>query len=203
MDFCSTLPLAGVDEAGRGPLAGPVVAAAVALDPDRPIAGLGDSKALSEKRRRMLFQEISDKAHIGVGIAEPAEIDRLNILHATMAAMRRAVLGLGVAVTEIQIDGNRVPPDLPVPASAIIKGDAKVAAIGAASIIAKTLRDDLMLLADARYPGYGFARHKGYPSPGHREALERLGPCPIHRMSYAPVRKALESRQPRDANHCG
>lgn len=203
MDFCSTLPLAGVDEAGRGPLAGPVVAAAVALDPDRPIAGLGDSKTLSEKRRRHLFAEIMDKAHIGVGIAEPAEIDRLNILHATMAAMRRAVLELEVTVCEIQIDGNRVPAHLPFPASAIVKGDAKVAAIGAASIIAKTLRDDLMMLADARYPGYGFAKHKGYPSPVHREALERLGPCPIHRRSYAPVQKAYESRLTRDANHCG
>ncbi|MEC9250645.1 MAG: ribonuclease HII [Pseudomonadota bacterium] len=203
MDFCSPLPLAGVDEAGRGPLAGPVVAAAVALDPERPIAGLGDSKSLSEKRRRLLFDEIMSRAHVGVGIAEPAEIDRLNILHATMAAMRRAVLGLDVAVAEIQIDGNRVPDDLPYPASAIVKGDAKIAAIGAASIIAKTLRDDLMILADARYPGYGFARHKGYPSPVHREALEQLGPCPIHRMSYAPVRKAHESRRTRDANHCG
>lgn len=203
MDFCSPLPLAGVDEAGRGPLAGPVVAAAVALDPNRPIAGLGDSKSLSEKRRRLLFDEIMSRAHVGVGIAEPAEIDRLNILHATMAAMRRAVLGLDVAVAEIQIDGNRVPDDLPYPASAIVKGDAKIAAIGAASIIAKTLRDDLMILADARYPGYGFARHKGYPSPVHREALEQLGPCPIHRMSYAPVRKAHESRRTRDANHCG
>lgn len=203
MDFCSPLPLAGVDEAGRGPLAGPVVAAAVALDPERPIAGLGDSKSLSEKRRRLLFDQIMSRAHVGVGIAEPAEIDRLNILHATMAAMRRAVLGLDVAVAEIQIDGNRVPDDLPYPASAIVKGDAKIAAIGAASIIAKTLRDDLMILADARYPGYGFARHKGYPSPVHREALEQLGPCPIHRMSYAPVRKAHESRRTRDANHCG
>ena len=203
MDFCSPLPLAGVDEAGRGPLAGPVVAAAVALDPERPIAGLGDSKSLSEKRRRLLFDEIMSRAHVGVGIAEPAEIDRLNILHATMAAMRRAVLGLDVAVAEIQIDGNRVPDDLPYPASAIVKGDAKIAAIGAASIIAKTLRDDLMILADARSPGYGFARHKGYPSPVHREALEQLGPCPIHRMSYAPVRKAHESRRTRDANHCG
>ncbi|MBO6797540.1 ribonuclease HII [Maricaulis sp.] len=203
MDFGSTLPLAGVDEAGRGPLAGPVVAAAVALDPARPIEGLGDSKALSEKKRRALFFDIMKNAHVGIGIAEPAEIDRLNILHATMAAMRRAVLGLSVVVGEIQIDGNRVPENLPWPASAIVKGDAKVAAIGAASIIAKTVRDDLMVLADARFPGYGLAKHKGYPSPVHREALERLGPCPIHRMSYAPVRKALESRQPRDANHCG
>ena len=203
MDFCSNLPLAGVDEAGRGPLAGPVVAAAVALDPARPIVGLGDSKALTEKRRRALFVEIITYAHVGVGIAEPAEIDRLNILHATMAAMRRAVEQLPVRVTEIQIDGNRVPEDLPAPASAIVKGDAKVPAIGAASIIAKTIRDDLMVLADQRFPGYGLAKHKGYPSPVHREALERLGPCPIHRMSYAPVARALETRLLQKANHCG
>lgn len=203
MTFGSTLPLAGVDEAGRGPLAGPVIAAAVALDPACPIKGLGDSKALSDKTRRALFLDIINSAHVGIGIAEPAEIDRVNILHATMAAMRRAVLDLGVAVEEIQIDGNRVPEHLPWPASAIVKGDAKVAAIGAASIIAKTVRDDLMIRADARFPGYGFARHKGYPSPMHREALDRLGPCPIHRMSYAPVRKAYESRQTQTANHCG
>ena len=203
MDFCSNLPLAGVDEAGRGPLAGPVVAAAVALDPARPIVGLGDSKALTEKRRRALFVEIITYAHVGVGIAEPAEIDRLNILHATMAAMRRAVEQLPVSVAEIQIDGNRVPEDLPAPASAIVKGDAKVPAIGAASIIAKTIRDDLMVLADQRFPGYGLAKHKGYPSPVHREALERLGPCPIHRMSYAPVARALETRLLQKANHCG
>lgn len=203
MKFCSSGPLAGVDEAGRGPLAGPVVAAAVMLDPARPISGLADSKSLGEKRRRALAVQIRRDAWVGIGIAEPAEIDRLNILHATMAAMRRAVLALPVLPGSIQIDGNRLPEALPAPAVAIIKGDQKVAEISAASIVAKTLRDDLMLEAEIRFPGYGFSGHKGYPSAAHREALVALGPCAIHRRSYAPVRKAYESRQSRSANHCG
>ena len=187
-------PIAGVDEAGRGPLAGPVVAAAVILDPARPVAGLGDSKAISEKRRTALALQIRQFAWVGVGIAEPEEIDRLNILQATMTAMARAVRNLPLMPGHILIDGNRVPEGLPCSAEAIIKGDASEAAIGAASIIAKTVRDDLMLRAALRFPGYGFEAHKGYPSALHRKALIALGPCPIHRFSYAPVRAALEKR---------
>tara|TARA_R110000744_G_scaffold36034_3_gene83162 strand:- start:41829 stop:42431 length:603 start_codon:yes stop_codon:yes gene_type:complete len=188
------LLIAGVDEAGRGPLAGPVVAAAVILDPARPIAGLGDSKVISEKRRGSLALQIRQCAWVGVGIAEPEEIDRLNILQATMTAMARAVRHLPLAPGHVLIDGNRVPDGLPCSAEAIIKGDASEAAIGAASIIAKTVRDDLMLRAALRFPGYGFEAHKGYPSSLHRNALITLGPCPIHRFSYAPVRAALEKR---------
>jgi ribonuclease HII len=199
----NTVRIAGVDEAGRGPLSGPVVAAAVILDPTRPITGLGDSKALSERRRRELFPLIRANAWVGIGIAEPAEIDRLNILHATMAAMRRAVARLPVRPTLVLVDGNRLPPGLPCPAEAIIKGDAKEACIGAASIIAKTVRDDLMEQAARRFPGYGFEGHKGYPSAAHKAALETSGACPIHRRSYAPVRAALESRFSTNANHCG
>lgn len=203
MHFLATARIAGVDEAGRGPLAGPVTAAAVILPSGDPLPGLADSKTLSEKRRCALALEIRRVALVGIGIAEPAEIDRLNILHATMTAMRRAVLNLPQRPEQILIDGNRLPEDLPAPAEAIVKGDQKIAAISAASIIAKTLRDQLMQEADQRYPGYGFAGHKGYPSPAHRAALDRLGPCPIHRFSYAPVRLAAESRHSGDANHCG
>tara|TARA_R110002073_G_scaffold17367_8_gene65369 strand:- start:57 stop:671 length:615 start_codon:yes stop_codon:yes gene_type:complete len=184
--------IAGVDEAGRGPLAGPVVAAAVILDPARPIAGLGDSKVISEKRRASLALQIRQCAWVGVGIAEPEEIDQLNVLQATMTAMARAVRNLPRLPGYILIDGNRVPDGLPCPAEAIIRGDASQAAIGAASIIAKTVRDGLMLRAALRFPGYGFEAHKGYPSALHRNALIALGPCPIHRFSYAPVRAALE-----------
>ena len=193
MSMLKTL-IAGVDEAGRGPLAGPVVAAAVILDPARPIAGLGDSKVISEKRRASLAVQIRQCAWVGVGIAEPEEIDRINILQATMTAMARAVRNLPLVPGHILIDGNRVPEGLPCSAEAIIKGDASEAAIGAASIIAKTVRDGLMLRAALRFPGYGFEGHKGYPSATHRNALIALGPCPIHRFSYAPVRAALEKR---------
>ncbi|WP_323762167.1 ribonuclease HII [Maricaulis sp.] len=202
-DLRGTGPVAGVDEAGRGPLAGPVVAAAVVLDPARPIAGLGDSKALSERRRRELFALIRDNAWVAIGIAEPAEIDRVNILHATMAAMGRAVARLPVHPVLVLVDGNRLPPDLPCPAEAIVRGDAKEACIGAASIIAKTVRDDLMEQASRRFTGYGFEGHKGYPSASHKAALEAIGACPIHRRTYAPVRAALESRFSTNANRCG
>lgn len=195
--------VAGVDEAGRGPLAGPVVAAAVILDPARPIDGLGDSKKISAAGRARLAPLIRERALVGVGIAEPEEIDRLNILHATMTAMRRAVLRLPVVPDHALIDGNRLPEGLPCPGETIVKGDAKEAAIGAASIIAKTVRDALMEAAARRFPGYGLEGHKGYPSPAHREALQTLGPCPIHRQSYEPVRLAGESRRFRNANHCG
>ncbi|WP_300556201.1 ribonuclease HII [Maricaulis sp.] len=195
--------ICGIDEAGRGPLAGPVVAAAVILPADYRIDGLADSKKLTETRRRKLAAELRHHAWIGLGIAEPEEIDRLNILHATMTAMRRACLNLPALPHKAEIDGNRIPQYMPCEAEAIVKGDSKVAAISAASIIAKTVRDDLMLLAEARFPGYGFAGHKGYPSPSHKDALIRLGPCPIHRRSYAPVRQATESAQSGNANHCG
>ena len=190
MAKASVTIIAGIDEAGRGPLAGPVVAAAVILDPLRPIAGLGDSKVISEKRRTILAAEIWARAFVGVGIAEPEEIDRLNILQATMVAMRRAFASLPIRADLALIDGNRVPEHLPCPAQAIIKGDAKEACIGAASIIAKTQRDALMRRAAERFPGYGFERHKGYPSAAHRSYLEQVGPCPIHRTSYATVEQA-------------
>ena len=201
--FTASGMVAGVDEAGRGPLAGPVVAAAVILDPSRPIEGLADSKALTEKRREALAPLIRKRAWVGIGIAEPAEIDRLNILHATMAAMARAVSLLPCSPEHILVDGNRLPDGLPCPAEAIVKGDAKVAAIGAASIIAKTTRDALMKAAATRFPAYAFEGHKGYPSAAHRSCLAETGASPIHRRSFGPVRAALESRFSTDANHCG
>lgn len=182
----------GVDEAGRGPLCGSVVAAAVILDPARPIAGLADSKKLSAPRREQLAREI--KAHAlcwAVAEASVEEIDRLNILHATMLAMRRAVELLSRAPDEVLIDGNRVPPGLQVPARAIVKGDALVPAISAASILAKTHRDAQLLEMDQRYPQYGFAAHKGYPTAAHLQALARYGVTPEHRRSFAPVAALL------------
>ena len=182
---------AGVDEAGRGPLAGPVVAAAVILDPVRPIQGLDDSKRLSPQRREALDVEIRARA-AGWAIArvDVDVIDAVNILEATMLAMREAVARLDLAPEYVLVDGNRCP-DLPCPARAVVGGDAGVAAIGAASILAKVARDREMAEMDRRYPGYGFARHKGYGTRAHREALLRLGPSPIHRRSFAPVRSAL------------
>jgi len=179
--------VAGVDEAGRGPLAGPVVAAAVILDPMRPIAGLRDSKLLSATVRERIAIEI--RAHAlawAVGEADVAEIDALNILQATMLAMRRAVLRLSVAPGEAWIDGNRCP-ELACPARAIVKGDRDVAAISAASILAKTARDAMLVELDGDYPAYGFAQNKGYGTPEHLAALVRFGPCPAHRRSFAPV----------------
>ncbi len=184
--------VAGVDEAGRGPLAGPVVAAAVILDDLHPIKGLADSKVLSPGRREKLFDEIRAKA-LCVSIAEASveEIDRLNILHATMLAMKRAVEGLRLVPQSVLVDGNRLPV-LKVPAEAIVKGDAKVPAISAASIVAKVQRDRLCAELHAQWPDYGFDGHKGYPTPEHLAALRRLGACPAHRRSYAPVRAAIE-----------
>lgn len=180
--------VAGVDEAGRGPLCGPVYAAAVILDPSRPINGLNDSKKLSEKKREALAPLIRERALAwAVGVATVEEIDRLNILHASMLAMRRAVEGLGVPPDEVLIDGNRVPPGLVMPARAIIGGDASEPAISAASILAKTGRDHEMMALAAFYPQYGIARHKGYPTPEHLAALRAHGPSPIHRRSFAPV----------------
>lgn len=184
--------VAGVDEAGRGPLAGPVVAGAVILDPENPITGLDDSKRLSASRRERLFDEIQEKALAwAVASASVAEIDSINILQATMLAMQRAVNALQPTAEHALVDGNRCP-ELSCPAQAIVRGDSKVAAISAASILAKVTRDREMQALDVMYPGYGLAQHKGYPSKAHVEALEMLGASPIHRRSYAPVRKVLE-----------
>ena len=186
--------ICGVDEAGRGPWAGPVTAAAVILHPDRPISGLTDSKKISEKKRFALEPEIKQNAaNWCVAHAQPDEIDTLNIREATFLAMQRAISGLGVVPTRILIDGNALPATLPAPAQAIIKGDLKEPAISAASILAKTERDRLMQAFCEQYPGYGFAGHKGYGTAAHADALRQQGPCPIHRMSFAPVRKAMLS----------
>jgi ribonuclease HII len=197
MDIEAELPpgrVAGVDEAGRGPLAGPVVAAAVILHPDRPVDGLQDSKRLSAARREALYDQICDRAMAwSTGSASVEEIDRLNILQATMLAMQRAVTGLEPAAEHALIDGNRCP-DLGCPVRAIVRGDSLVAAISAASILAKVTRDRQMLALDENYPGYGFASHKGYPSKAHLDALERLGVLPVHRRTFAPVRRILQGR---------
>ena len=198
------MPIIGVDEAGRGPLAGPVTAAAVLLDPQRPIAGLNDSKQLTERQRDALAPLIREHAvawsvvHVGVD-----DIDRLNILHATLLGMRRALLALTLPdavkaqCVAVQVDGNKLPDLDGLPftcaAQAIVGGDALVPAISAASILAKTTRDALMVELDKQYPGYGLIGHKGYGTAKHLDALCRLGPSPIHRMSFAPVRKAAKS----------
>lgn len=188
--------MAGVDEAGRGPLAGPVYAAAVILDPRRPIMGLRDSKQLTAPRREMLAAEICASAVAWqVAWADVEEIDCLNILGATLLAMRRAVSGLAVRPSLVQVDGNRVPQisDCCDSVQAVVRGDATVAAISAASILAKQARDALMPRLELAYPGYQLATHKGYPTPDHLDALARLGPSPQHRQSFAPVRNALIS----------
>lgn len=183
--------LCGVDEAGRGPLCGPVVAAAVILDPTRPIVGLADSKKLSEKRRNQLAAEIREKA-LAWCVAEASvdEIDRLNILHASMLAMQRAVAGLAVAPTKVLVDGNRCP-QLTMPCEAVVKGDALVAEISAASILAKTVRDAQLRELDRQYPQYGLAAHKGYPTAAHLAALRAHGACEIYRKSFGPVRDVI------------
>ena len=188
----------GVDEAGRGPLVGAVVAGAVVLDPNNPIEGLKDSKKLSAARREFLYEQILEKAKAwGVGEASPAEIDEINILQATMLAMRRAIedmtIRLGAWPDKALIDGNRCP-ELPIAAEAIVKGDAKEPAISAASIIAKVTRDRQMMSLHERYPEYGFAQHMGYPTEAHFAALEQYGACDQHRRSFSPVRKVLEIR---------
>lgn len=187
-----TILIAGVDEVGRGPLAGPVVAAAVILDPDKPIEGLADSKKLTEKRREALVIEIKEKALAwSIARAEVEEIDRINILQASLLAMKRAVESLQHAPELALIDGNHCP-ELDCRMEAIIKGDSKEPAISAASILAKVARDTEMAEMEQVYPGYGFAKHKGYPTKQHREAILKLGITPIHRRSYAPVQKMLE-----------
>lgn len=183
--------VAGVDEVGRGPLVGAVVTAAVILDPERPIVGLADSKKLTEKRRLMLCSEIREKALAwSLGRAEPHEIDELNILHATMLAMQRAVAGLGIVPEYVLIDGNRCPV-LPMPSLAVVKGDSCVAEISAASILAKVARDMEMAELDIIFPQYGFAQHKGYPTAFHLERLAEHGATIHHRRSFAPVKRAL------------
>ena len=185
--------VAGVDEAGRGPLAGPVVVAACILDAARPIAGLADSKVLTAAKREALSIEIRANARcwhivtIGIG-----EIARRNILHATLLGMRRALAGLSVVPELALIDGNTLPKRMPIPARAIVDGDALEPCISAASILAKVARDRMMIAFDRRYPGYGFAEHKGYSTPDHIAALNRLGPCAIHRVDFAPVRRVLQ-----------
>ncbi len=189
----SSIFIAGVDEAGRGPLAGPLAVAAVILDPCRPIAGLDDSKKLSAAKREVLYAQIVECAlSYCVVLIEPDEIDRLNIFQATMAGMSRAVAGLALAAHEALIDGNQLPKDLPCRGRAIVGGDALEPAISAASILAKVSRDRLMVALDAVHPGYGFAIHKGYPTRAHFIALQQLGPCLQHRRSFAPVRRLLD-----------
>ena len=189
--------VAGIDEVGRGPLAGPVVVGAVILDADRPIAGLADSKVLSQKRREYLAEEITSNVLAwSVAWADAAEVDNLNILQATLLAMRRAILGLRLQPTNVEIDGNRLP-DLDfggqkIEGNAVVGGDRLIPAISAASIIAKVRRDKMMLEFDQIYPRYGFRRHKGYGTAEHRDCLSRFGPCPQHRRSFRPL--ALSGR---------
>lgn len=187
----SGLRVAGVDEVGRGPLVGAVVTAAVILDPARPITGLADSKALSEKKRLLLAEQIRENALCyALGRADVQEIDELNILRATFLAMQRAVAALALTPQHVLVDGNRTPA-FPCAATAVVKGDARVAAISAASILAKVQRDAEMDALHARYPQYGFDKHKGYPTAAHFAALRQHGPIPEHRRSFAPVREAL------------
>lgn len=193
----SLIWICGVDEAGRGPLVGAVVAGAVVLDPNNPIEGLKDSKKLTAARREYLYEQIMEKAKAwGIGEASPAEIDEINILQATMLAMRRAIedlaTRLGAWPDKALIDGNRCP-ELPIAAEAIIKGDAKEPAISAASIVAKVTRDRQMLSLHELHPEYGFAQHMGYPTEAHFAALQQYGACDQHRRSFSPVRKVLES----------
>nr|VFJ70179.1 MAG: RNase HII [Candidatus Kentron sp. FW] len=191
MNDSNDILVAGVDEAGRGPLAGPVLTAAVILDPDVPITGIRDSKMLSPQRREELAASIRERSLAwAMGRAEVAEIDTLNILQATLLAMRRAVLSLPVAPIRVLVDGKQIP-SLPFETQAIIQGDKTVPAIGAASILAKVERDAEMVALDRHYPKYGFARHKGYPTRAHLEALRRYGACPAHRRTFGPVRAVL------------
>ncbi|WP_104472996.1 ribonuclease HII [Acinetobacter indicus] len=186
------MKIAGVDEAGRGPLVGTVVAAAVILDPNNPIAGLNDSKKLSEKKREKLFIEIQEKAlSWAIAEASPAEIDELNILQASLLAMRRAVEALQLQPDQVLVDGNKIPQGLNMPCEAVVGGDALHAEISAASILAKVTRDRQMLELDQKFPQFGFAKHKGYPTKAHFEAIALHGVTTEHRRSFGPVRKAL------------
>ena len=191
IEIDSSGPVAGVDEAGRGPLAGPVVAAAVILDARRPIAGLADSKTLSATRREALAGQIRSQASAwALGLASVEEIDQLNILQATLLAMQRAVHGLSIVPALVLVDGNQAPR-LSCAVRTVVRGDATVASISAASILAKVARDAMLQDLDRQYPGYGLARHKGYPTAAHLRALEFLGPAVVHRRSFGPVRRLL------------
>lgn len=195
-EYVAGMLLAGVDEAGRGPLAGPVVAAAVILNPQRPITGLDDSKKLSEKKRDALEPLILERAlAFGIGRASVDEIDEINILQATLLAMRRAVEALAITPAAIVVDGNRLT-NFGLPAEAVVGGDARVPSISAASILAKVSRDREMTALDLQYPGYGFAKHKGYGTATHLAALARLGPTPVHRKSFAPVASQMHLFNP-------
>lgn len=197
VSFNSLSPVAGLDEAGAGPLCGDLFVAAVVLDPLRPIEGLGDSKKLTDRRRRALAPLIRERALAWQVVrVSPEEIDRINIFQARMRGFERAAAGLDVSVREFLIDGNKVPPHMPscIPSRAIIKGDASEASISAASILAKVARDESMDEAALAYPGYGFEKHKGYGTALHMERLQALGPCPIHRRSFSPVAEALARR---------
>lgn len=186
--------IAGVDEAGRGPLAGPVVAAAVILDPSSAIPGLTDSKVLSAQRRRAFEIQIKQQALAwSVAQASVEEIDALNILQASLLAMRRAVLALSIQPKQVWVDGNQTP-ELPMPVVAIVKGDLTEPCISAASILAKQDRDRTMQVLDTQYPGYGFAQHSGYPTKAHIAALQRLGPAPVHRKTFGPVKRLVAAR---------
>ncbi len=186
--------VAGVDEVGRGPWAGPVVAAAVVLAPDTPLEGIADSKKLTPARRRVLAGRLHRTARVSIAAASVAEIDAMNILEATGLAMVRAVQGLGIEPDHVLIDGNRIPKDFRWPATAVVRGDGRSASIAAASICAKVFRDDLMARLDATYPGYGWARNAGYGTREHREALNKLGITPEHRKSFRPIREILTQR---------
>lgn len=187
--------ICGVDEAGRGPLAGPVVCAAVVLDQWNMPSGLNDSKELSASAREELYREICLTSDMSVTLASPATIDLLNIRAATLAAMARAIAALSTKADAALIDGNALPPKFALPMWPMIKGDSRSASIAAASIVAKTVRDQLMAQAHSLWPEYGFARHMGYPTTRHREVLRRIGPCPIHRLTFAPVKAAQEAAQ--------
>jgi ribonuclease HII len=182
-------PVAGTDEAGRGPLAGPVVAAAVILDPEHIPQGLNDSKQLSLKERERLFEDILATAHVSIAASGPRHIDEKNILRANLDAMRRAIAGLSLAPAMVLADGRDVPPGLSCPGKAVIKGDARSVSIAAASIIAKVTRDRMMTRAGLVYPAYGFDAHAGYGTARHRAAIDTSGPCPLHRMTFRPLRK--------------
>jgi len=193
-DSATEVRLAGVDEAGRGPLAGPVVTAAVILDPDNPVDGLDDSKKLTEKKREYLFEQIKTKALCYcVARAEVEEIDAINIFQATLLAMKRAIVGLSITPDKVMVDG-KFCPQIKLPCEAIVKGDSLITAISAASILAKVTRDNEMKDLHSLYPGYGFAQHKGYPTKVHIEALQKLSVSPVHRRSYKPVQKILQNK---------
>ena len=194
----STRYVAGVDEVGIGPLAGPVLACAVILDPAQPIQGLADSKSISEKRRQALAEEIQQRAlSVSIGRASVEEIDELNVLKASHLAMRRALAGLSLEPDHVLVDGNKLP-EMDYSAEAIAQGDKTVDSISAASIVAKVTRDEELIALALDYPGYGFESHKGYPTAQHRRALRTMGPCPAHRRSYAPVQAALANTVSRD-----